>query len=240
MGAPAVDPASVPSRPQSTQPAPESRTRRTIRVLLVDDEPDVRAALRALLEDEANIAVVGEAGDGVEAICATERLRPDVLLLDLAMPGIAGAEAAKVLRQTAPETRIVVLTGTGPARAPELLRLDVHGYLCKPVQGPELADALRAVHGGGVCLAPAAARWLAAGEEPAAPPEPTPREREALRLLAEGCPDKEIARRLRIHPATARTHVRRLFAKAGVHSKTELVARAYQLGWLGPEPDGSA
>jgi DNA-binding NarL/FixJ family response regulator len=209
-------------------------------VLIADDEPAVRAALRALLEEEADLAVVGEAGDGVEAISLTQRLRPDVLLLDLAMPEMGGAPAAKVLRRTVSETRIIVLTGTGPAHAPELLRLDVQGYLCKPVQGPELADAIRAVHGGGVCLAPDVARGLAASRAPAASLGPTPREREVVRLLVEGGPDKEIARRLRVRPATVRTHVRRLFGKAGVHSKAELVARAYQLGWLGLEPDGSA
>jgi DNA-binding NarL/FixJ family response regulator len=208
--------------------------------VIADDEPAVRAALRALLEDEADIAVVGEAADGVDAICATERLRPDVLLLDLKMPGMDGAEAAKVLPRLMPGTRIVVLTATGPAHAPELLRLDVHGYLCKPVEGPELADAIRAVHGGGICLAPEVARRLAASGAPAAALEPTSREREVLRLLVEGRADKEIARRLRIRPATARTHLRRLFGKAGVHSKAELVARAYHLRWLGPEPDGSA
>jgi DNA-binding NarL/FixJ family response regulator len=201
-------------------------------VLLADDEPDVRAALRALLEDEADLTVVGEAGDGVEAICATERLRPDVLLLDLAMPRIAGAEAAKVLRQLVPGTRIVVLTCTGPAHVPELLRLGVHGYLCKPVQGPELADALRAAHGGGVCLAPDAARALAAPAPAAAEVELTPRAVTVLRLVAEGHCTRDIANLLHITERTVETHVDNLFAKLGASSRPELVHRAHQRGLL--------
>ncbi len=126
------------------------------------------------------------------------------------------------------------MTGTGPAHAPELLRLNVHGYLCKPVGGRELAEAIRAVHGGDVCLAPSVARWLAARSAGAATIEPTRREREVLDLLVGGRSDKEIARHLRIRPATVRAHVRRLFGKAGVHTKVELVARAHQLGWLEP------
>jgi DNA-binding NarL/FixJ family response regulator len=207
-----------------------------IRVVIADDEPVVRAALRALLEEEADLAVVGEAGDGVEAVCATERLRPDVLLLDLAMPEIAGAQAAKVLRRTAPGTRIIVLTGTGPALAPELLRLDVHGYLCKPVQGPELADAIRAVHRGGVCLQPAVVELLVSGARQPTEIDPTSQDLAVLRLAAEGRTDKETARRLGVSPSTVRAHFTKLFRKLGVGSKAELVLRAHERGWLEPDP----
>jgi DNA-binding NarL/FixJ family response regulator len=202
-----------------------------IRVVIADDEPAVRAALRALLEDEeaADIAVVGEAADGVEAICATERLRPDVLLLDLKMPVMDGAQAAMVLRRTAPETRILVLTGTGPARAAELLRLDVHGYLCKPVQGPELADAIRAVHSGHTCLAPTAAPLLRA---PAAGAGPTTRELEVLCLVADGCSNRCIGERLAVCERTVAGHVASLCAKVGARDRAELVHRAHQRGWL--------
>jgi DNA-binding NarL/FixJ family response regulator len=204
-----------------------------IRVVIAEDEPDVRAALRALLEDEADLTMVGEAADGVEAICATLRLRPDVLLLDLRMPVMDGLHAAHVLRRIAPQMQIVVLTCTGPAHAPELLRLDVHGYLCKPVQGPELADAIRTVHGGGVCLAPNIARRLAAGDAPAAHGGgPTPRELEVLRLVVEGLGNRQIAARLGICERTVECHISRLFAKFGADSRARLSRLALQQGWV--------
>jgi DNA-binding NarL/FixJ family response regulator len=200
-------------------------------VLLADDEPDVRAALRVLLEDEEaeDIAVVGEAGDGVEAIYSTQLLRPDVLLLDLAMPELDGVHAARVLRRTVPQTRIVVLTGTGAARAPELLQLDVCGYLGKPVQGPELVDAVRAAHGGHTCLAPTVAPLLRA---PAAEAGPTTRELEVLRLVADGCSNRCIAQHLAVCERTVAGQVASLCAKVGARDRAELVHRAHQRGWL--------
>jgi DNA-binding NarL/FixJ family response regulator len=228
-----------PVRGKEVTPVGEDGRRRggranPIRVVIAEDDSTARSAVRSLLEEEPDIAVVGEAADGVEAIYSTQRLRPDVLLLDLAMPMMGGVQAAMVLRRTAPETRIVVLTC--PAHASELLRLDVHGYLCKPVQGPELADAIRAVHRGGICLQPAVVERLVSGARSSTEADPTSQDLAVLRLAAQGGTDKEIARRLGVGSSTVRGHFTKLFRKLGVGSKAELLLRAHERGWLGPDP----
>jgi DNA-binding NarL/FixJ family response regulator len=148
------------------------------------------------------------------------------------MPELSATQVAKVLRRIVPETRIVVLSGTSPARAAELLRLGVHGYLCKPVQGRELTDTTRAVCTGAVRFDPDIARLLAADTWRVARAAPTPRERDVLRLVADGLHNHEIAVRLCVSGDTVEFHLKQLYAKLRAASRVELVRLAEQHGWV--------
>lgn len=206
-----------------------------IKVLIADDHPVVRQGLRTFLDLQEDITVVGEAGDGQEAVEMVGELKPDVLLLDLKMPVLGGLGALE--RLTGSATRIVVLTSVsdrsdvGPA-----MRAGAAGFLYKDVDPSALVQAVRAVHGGQVLLAPEAAEaMLGAGQ--AAPevhvPGPvqlTEREREVLTLIAAGRSNREIARALTVAEKTVKTHVSNVLMKLGVQDRTQAALYAVRHG----------
>jgi two-component system, NarL family, response regulator LiaR len=198
-----------------------------IRVLIVDDHAVVRRGLRTFLELQEGIEVVGEAEDGDEAVAAVEELAPDVVLMDLVMPGVDGIEAIKRARERRPATRVIALTSfVDDDRLFPAVRAGAAGYLLKDVQPQELVAAIRTVHAGESLLHPAAAARLiaqVAGDGPRTDPASllTPREREVLALLARGRPNKVIARELGVSEKTVKTHVSNLLGKLGLTDRTQ-------------------
>ncbi|MFE3452022.1 response regulator [Nonomuraea sp. NPDC059194] len=198
-----------------------------IQVLIADDHPVVRQGLRTFLDLQDDITVVGEAGDGQEAVTLVEALRPDVLLLDLKMPVLDGLGTLERLGGSS--TRILVLTSVsdrsdvGPA-----MRAGAAGFLYKDVDPNALVQAVRAVHGGQVLLAPEAASAMMTAE--ASPVPLTEREREVLRLIAAGRSNKEIARDLAVAEKTVKTHVSNVLMKLGVQDRTQAALYAVRHG----------
>ena len=206
-----------------------------IRVLLVDDHAVVREGLRAFLELQDGIEVVGEAGDGAEGVAAVERLRPDVVLMDLVMPRLDGVGAMRELRRRLPGARVIVLTSfTDEEKLLPALQAGAAGYLLKNAEPAELARAVRAAHAGEALLDPAvAARLLASIAEPpdAGSREAlTPREREVLSLIGRGYANKRIALELGIAEKTVKTHVGHVLAKLGVADRTQAALHAARAG----------
>jgi DNA-binding NarL/FixJ family response regulator len=207
-----------------------------VTLLLADDHRVVRQGLRALLTALADVRLVGEAGDGLEAARLAERLRPDVLLADLRMPGLDGLEVARRVARSCPGTRVVILSmyaDVGYVRA--ALRAGVAGYVLKESGLDELARAIRAAADGERYVSPslrgeeAAARERQAEGEAADSYEAlTEREREVLRLTAEGCSGGEVAERLFISPRTVESHRASLMRKLGVRNQKELIRYAVQ------------
>jgi NarL family two-component system response regulator LiaR len=204
-----------------------------IRVLVVDDHAVVREGLRTFLELQDGIEVAGEAADGEEAIEAAERLRPDVVLMDLVMPALDGLAAMRVLRERVPGARVIVLTSFAEDdKLLPALRAGAAGYLLKNAEPQELARAVRAAHAGEALLDPHVAARLVdvlAGEK-----EPldqlTPREREVLQLIGRGFSNKRIARELRLSEKTVKTHVGHVLAKLGVDDRTQAAVFAVRAG----------
>ena len=213
-----------------------------IAVLLVDDQDLIRLGLRALLDHEDGFTVVGEAADGLAAVAEAVRTHPDVVLMDIRMPGITGLEATRriVAHPDLSGTRVIVLTTfERDEYVFDALRVGASGFLLKDTPPPALLDAMRTVVDGGALLAPSVTRTLIR-EFVGTPirtlsPHPhidqlTDREREVVTLVAEGLNNAEIAERLVLSPATARTHVSRSMVKLGARDRAQLVVFAYQSG----------
>jgi NarL family two-component system response regulator LiaR len=205
-----------------------------IRVLIVDDHAVVREGLRTFLDLQEGIAVIGEAGDGEEAVAEAERLRPDVLLIDLVMPKLDGVEAMRELRRRVPSARVIVLTSfLEDERLLPAMRAGAAGYLLKNVQPQELARAVRAAAAGEALIDPAVAarlvETLGDGRDERAE-QLTPREREVLALIGRGLANKRIALELGIAEKTVKTHVSNVLAKLGVADRTQAALYAARLG----------
>jgi DNA-binding NarL/FixJ family response regulator len=217
-----------------------------IRVLLVDDQALLRAGLRVLLESEDDIAVVGEAGDGEEAISLARETRPDVVLMDIRMPRLDGVEATKRIAadDRLEGVRVLILTTfESDEYVFEALRVGASGFLVKDSEPTDVLKAVRVLSSGEALLSPSITRRLI--EEYAAWPERrrsaptefdelTPREREVMALVAYGLTNGEIAERLVVSPATAKTHVSRTMMKLHAHDRAQLVVLAYQTGLVIP------
>jgi DNA-binding NarL/FixJ family response regulator len=202
-----------------------------IKVLLVDDHPVVRQGLRTFLDLQEDITVVGEAADGESGVVAAEELRPDVVLLDLRMPGSDGLHALRGLRECGNPARVLVITSfTEPAAVLPAVRAGASGYVYKDIDPPALAAAIRSVHAGHVLLHPDVVRQLAASEAEPAGSQLTAREREVLAELARGRSNREIARGLSLSEKTVKTHVSAILTKLGVHDRTQAALQAVRTG----------
>ncbi|TFV84967.1 response regulator transcription factor [Microbacterium sp. dk485] len=206
-----------------------------IRVLIVDDHPIVRTGLGGLVDAAPDLQVVGTAATGEDAVAAVEAAPPDVVLMDLRMPGMDGDEATGRILAVAPEARVVILTTYETDDA--ILRAigaGASGYLLKAAPEDELLAGIRAVAAGEVALAPSVARVLVRQASHPRPPAPvlTPREREVLSLVAAGLSNRAIGSRLHVGEATVKTHLLHVFAKLEVDDRTRAVTRAMELGLL--------
>jgi DNA-binding NarL/FixJ family response regulator len=215
-------------------------TKEVIRVVIADDHALVREGTRQILEDQPGLTVVGEAQDGEEAVALVSRLRPDVVLMDIAMPKLNGIEATRLIKQATPSTSVLVLTAYDDDQyIYALLDAGAAGYLMKNVRGEELAQAVRAVAEGESVLHPAIAakvfkrytsRGQAGGQGEMEPL--SDRESEVLTMAAKGLSNKMIGRDLSLSDRTVQVHLSNIFGKLGVASRTEAVITALQRGLL--------
>ncbi|GAB3958206.1 response regulator transcription factor [Actinoallomurus acanthiterrae] len=203
-----------------------------IRVLIADDHPVVRQGLRTFLSVQEDVEVVGEAADGAEAVSRAEALRPDVILLDLKMPGVDGLTALRELRGRGVDARVIVLTSVGEReQVLPVVRAGASGYLYKDVDPQALVQAIRAVHDGHMLFAPEATEAMLAP----APVDPgsgglTEREREVLVQIAQGRSNREIARALVVSEKTVKTHVSNILLKLGLQDRTQAALYAVRHG----------
>lgn len=212
-----------------------------MRILICDDHAVVRAGLRLILEQEAGFEIVGEAASGEELIAEAGRLRPDIVVTDLSMPGLGGLEALPRVRQIAPEAKILVLTiHEDEAYFFRALEAGAAGYVLKGASAEEFLAALRLVARGGVPVPPTLGQRLLAdytdrtkGSLPPNHAQLSPREREVLSLVADGRMNKEIAERLSISVRTVERYRASIMNKLGLHNRAELVAYAVRRGLLG-------
>jgi DNA-binding NarL/FixJ family response regulator len=203
-----------------------------IRLLLVDDHPVVRRGLRGYLELEADFTVVGEAGDGEEALRAIAEHRPDVVLLDLKMPGLDGQGVLDRLTATGDAPRILVLTSaTDAERVPSAITAGAAGFVYKDIDPDALASAIRTVHAGQLLLSPVAMRGLMNGNgSTTTAPSLTPRESQVLGLIAKGQTNRQIARALGVSEKTVKTHVTNLLRRIGAADRTQAALWAVRHG----------
>ncbi|MCW6005524.1 response regulator transcription factor [Micromonospora sp. CPCC 205371] len=200
-------------------------------MLVVDDHPVVRQGLRTFLDVQDGIQVVGEASDGATCVSQVERLRPDVVLLDLRMPGVDGTEALRRVRALPDPPKVLVVTSfTEPSAVLPAVRAGAAGYVYKDVDPSALAAAIRAVHAGHVLLHPDVVRLLAAGDAPTREPALTAREREVLAEVARGRSNREIARSLSLSEKTVKTHVSAILGKLDVQDRTQAALYAVRAG----------
>jgi DNA-binding NarL/FixJ family response regulator len=213
-----------------------------IRLVLADDHDLVRAGFRSLIETMAGIEVVGEAAHGREAIEVTEKLRPDVVLMDIMMPELNGLDATARLAASLPGIRVIILSmNATEEHVLQALRAGARGYLLKNIKPAELEEAIRAVARGEVYLTPGVARHVVAGYLQHAPVaaraagQITSRQREVLQLIAEGHTTKAIARKLGISVKTAESHRTQLMAALDIHDVAGLVRYAIRMGIVTPD-----
>ncbi|MEU5592825.1 response regulator transcription factor [Streptomyces sp. NPDC020298] len=218
---------------------------RVIRVLLVDDQPMIRTGFRLILESEPDIDVVGEASDGDEAVESTEALCPDVVLMDIRMPGVDGVEATRRIVRSGAPSRIVILTTFDlDAHVVDALRAGASGFLVKDGPADSLVGAIRTVAGGDAVLSPRVTRRLldrfAHLGAPAEAPVParldslTGRELDVLRALTRGLSNAEIARELGVSETTVKTHIAHILEKYGLRDRVQAVIMAYDSGLVVP------
>jgi DNA-binding NarL/FixJ family response regulator len=214
----------------------------TVRVLLADDQDLVRAGFRMILETQPDVEVVGEAGDGVEAVAATRRLQPDVVLMDIRMPNLDGLQATKQVVAARLGSRVVILTTFDlDEYVYQALTAGASGFLLKNAPPERLIDAVRVVAAGDALLAPSITRRVI--EQFARLPPPggtdtlvglTDRERQVLQLLARGLSNAEIAEQLFVSDATVKSHVAHLLAKLQLRDRVQAVVLAYESGLVRP------
>ncbi|MFC3986583.1 response regulator [Streptosporangium jomthongense] len=218
----------------------------TIRVVLADDQPLIRAGLRMVIEGTPDVVVAGEAGMGAQAVQLTRQLRPDVVVMDIRMPGMDGIEATQAITAESPDTRVIMLTTfDDDANVHAALRAGASGFLVKDMALEDILSAVHVVAAGDALIAPSVTRRLIA--EFAGRPEPRPRpreltgvtarEREVLTLAGRGLSNAEIAARLHISPGTAKAHIASLLTKLGARDRVQLVIAAYDAGLVSPLHD---
>jgi DNA-binding NarL/FixJ family response regulator len=214
----------------------------TVRIVLADDQPLVRAGLRVLIADHPDLVIVGEAGTGAEAVQIVPETHPDVVVMDIRMPGMDGIEATRLITAGPEPARVVMLTTfDDDDYVYGALRAGASGFLVKDMALEDILAAIRVVAAGDALIAPGVTRRLI--EEFAARPEParpkrtvegiTEREREVLTLVGRGMSNGEIAAHLYVSVATAKAHVARLFTKLGARDRVQLVIIAYEAGLVG-------
>ncbi|NUR71775.1 MAG: response regulator transcription factor [Hamadaea sp.] len=212
----------------------------TLKVLIADDEPLIRAGLRVLVDAEADLTVVGEASDGAEALSQARTLQPDVILMDVRMPGVDGIEATRTIlaRMPQPPKIIVITTFENDDYVFAALQAGANGFLLKRSRPDELLSAVRTVASGDSLLFPASVRRLAAAfgvhRDAAVLRSLTEREAQVLRLLAEGRSNAEIATELYVGVETVKTHVGNILAKLGARDRIQAVILAYESGFISP------
>ncbi|MBI4786834.1 MAG: response regulator transcription factor [Chloroflexi bacterium] len=212
-----------------------------IRVLVADDHTIVREGVRLLLDAQPDIEVVGEAADGQQALAQVRALGPEVVLMDIAMPGLNGLEATRTIKHEFPHIHVIALTMyESDEYFFQVLNAGASGYVLKKAASADLVGAIRAVHAGDVFLYPSVARRLVAdyltrvksGEEQSSYDGLTAREREVLKLIAEGHTNQAIAEKLVISPSTVQTHRTRIMQRLNLHSRAELIHYAVRKGLL--------
>jgi two-component system response regulator NreC len=210
-----------------------------VRVLIVDDHAIVRDGVRMILEAQPDIEVIGEASDGREALEAARQLSPGVVLMDIAMPGMNGLEATAAIRHDLPDVQVLILTMHEDYEYFfEVLRAGASGYVLKGASSDDLVSAIRAVHQGGVYLHPAVAKnlvsdyvkWMEPGEDRARYDGLSDRERQVLKLVAEGKTSRQIAEELFLSVNTVQTHRAHIMEKLGLHNRTDLIRYALRKG----------
>jgi NarL family two-component system response regulator LiaR len=212
------------------------------RVLIVDDHAVVRKGIQMFLATEPSIQVVGEAGDGQEAIRKAKNLQPDVILMDLVMPQGNGIQAIAKIKRRVPNVKIIVLTTfKDQARVNAAIQAGADGYLLKDADGDALLQAIHAVQRGDVPLHPHIARHLVSSitkhQDVNGIGCLTEREKEVLRLVAKGLSNRAVAQALNLSEGTARVHVSNILGKLGASSRTEAAVRALQMGLISPNED---
>lgn len=209
-----------------------------VRVLLAEDHVVVRESICQFLDRESDLSVVGQAGDGEEAVELTRQLKPDVVVMDIAMPKLNGIDATRLIKTHSPSTAVLILTAYDYEQYIfPLLEAGACGYLLKEVSGQELIEAIRAVHKGESVLHPTIARKVVERFRKLSPKGKIPdlltkREMEVLKAAAQGMSNKDIAEELCLSVRTVEAHLTTILNKLGVGSRTEAVIRALKNGWL--------
>lgn len=209
-----------------------------IRVLLVDDHIVLRDGLKSLLNHESDIEVIGDVGDGREAISAVESLRPDVILTDISMPGLNGIESVRMLRHEHPTLKIIILSmHSSQEYVLQSLQAGANGYVVKQAEASEVLAAIRSVMAGGAYLSPTISKhliddYLSQTPEEISAPKLTTREREVAQLIAEGQSTREISETLTISVKTVETHRMNIMKKLNAKSATDIIKYALKKGWI--------